>query len=321
MPQFYIPGPTSSAFVLWFYANQQYVYAAVIIVFGFSFWLSIRRTLAVLEKQRLSRIEAMKRSNSSRMPSSMGVSFQQTKTILQNQILSQFSIIRKSLTLLLLLIVVLSLVFPYLGQLPATVVSLLVASTTVVVGIAAKPFVENLISGMVMSFSRHFLVGDTVAVDGHYGTIEDISLTHTTIKLWDWRRFIMPNSSMLSKEVLNYSYRGTYLWAFIEFWVAYDVDLGLLEQKVLQIAEDNKHKVSNEIPEFWVMEMNKEGVICRLGAWVSTPPDAWEWKVTVRKDLYKYMQEQGLKSHLIRHASDQPMAPASRPPIKGLTNL
>lgn len=70
---------------------------------------------------------------------------------------------------------------------------------------------------MVISFSKHFLTGDTVTLDSQYGTIEDISLTHTTIKLWDWQRYVVPNHRMLSKEVINHSHRQGYLMA----WVAY----------------------------------------------------------------------------------------------------
>lgn len=308
-----MPGPTTSGAILKLYFYRHYLYIGGILLLGAILTYVVRRTLVRLEAQRLERVDNMSQSNSLWMPSPSRMPFQQLKDRLQDGIQLRFSIIRKSLSLLLILVMLVAMFFPFLGSLPATVISLLAASTTVVLGIAAKPFVENLISGMVMSFSRHFLVGDTVSVDGYYGTIEDISLTHTTLKLWDWRRYIIPNSRLLSKEVLNYSFRGTYLWAYIELRLSYEVDLEAVEAMAVEIAEENPYKSSKEKPELWVMEMNKEGIVCWLAAWTHSPSDAWNWKAGVRAELAKAFRREGIQAHLILHAQQETVVP-KRPP-------
>ena len=124
------------------------------------------------------------------------------------------------------------LVLPHLGKVSSTVFSILVGSSAVVVGIAARPFIENLISGIIISFSKPFRTGDTVKLDEQYGIVEDITLTLTIVKIWNWQRYIIPNSQMLNKSFVNYTIKDNDQWKHVEFWVAYDSDL----EQVRQIA-------------------------------------------------------------------------------------
>lgn len=92
---------------------------------------------------------------------------------------ARFSIIRRAVLPCVFVLVLLLISLPFLRRLPATIISLMIAATTVIVGIAARPYVENLISGIVITFSRLIRIGDTVLIDDHYGTVEDVSTTHT----------------------------------------------------------------------------------------------------------------------------------------------
>jgi small-conductance mechanosensitive channel len=91
---------------------------------------------------------------------------------------------------------------PFLADVPAAFLSLVAASVAVLFGIAARPVVENAIAGVVIAHSKLINIGDSIRVDDHYGTIEDVTTTHTTVKLWDWRRYVVPNSAMLQMRLL-----------------------------------------------------------------------------------------------------------------------
>jgi small-conductance mechanosensitive channel len=116
-----------------------------------------------------------------------------------------FSITRRIVLPALAGAVVLLASLPFLDQVPAALLSLLIGGGTVLVGVAARPFVENALSGLAISSSRLVSIGDTVLVDGFFGTIEDVTLTHTVVKIWDWRRYVIPNARMLSNPFVNAS--------------------------------------------------------------------------------------------------------------------
>ena len=225
---------------------------------------------------------------------------------------NRFSIIRRISLFVLVLVWVMFLVFPYIGSIPATYLSVFAASTGVVVGMMARPLIENTIAGMVISFSQPFRVNDTVIVDGHYGTIEDITTIHTVLKLWNWKRVIFPNSMMLSQKVMNYTKTDLYQWVYVEFFVSYDCDLDQVERLVKREVVQCDHFADYEDPRFWVTSMDERSFKCWVVAWADDPPAAWELGHEVRSKIIKVFHKNGIKASKI----DFSHAPDGREPIE-----
>ena len=197
--------------------------------------------------------------------------------------------------------------FPLLNQLPATIISSFIGIIAVVLGIAGRPFIENVIAGLVISFSQPLRIGDTLLVDEHWGSVEDISLTFTIIKRWDWRRYIIPNSQLLQKEFINYSLVYEFQWAHVEFWIAYDSDLETGRQLAVDATRDNPYFADYEDPAFWLMEMGKEGMRCWVAGWTDSPSAAWNLTHSIRAQLMEGFQKHGITCHSFRHqVLDQP---------------
>lgn len=208
---------------------------------------------------------------------------------------------------------------PFLGALPATMVSVVAGAIALIVGVASRPMLENAIAGLLMSLSNVVRVGDTVLIgNDYYGTVEDITLTHTTVKLWDWRRYVMPNSQMLQSSVVNYSLYDQYLWAQVEFWVSYEADLDEVRRLAVEVAAESSYLVGPEDPEVWVMDLEKDTVSCWLVGWTRNPSDAWMFKEHVRSRLVQVFRERGIATHLHRVASaedvERVLRPSRRPP-------
>lgn len=223
--------------------------------------------------------------------------FKKARKNAQEGIEHRFSIIKRTLLFLVIILWGVAVMLPFLHNVPATILSLLTASFTVFIGIAARPYIENVISGIVISFSHHLRVGDTVVVDDRYGTVEDISLTHTIIKKWDWQRYIIPNSRMLNKEFRNMTLYDPFIWAYVEFWVEYSANVQQIQDIAVQAVFASPHFVNYEPPGCWVMDMNQTGFKCWVAGWANSPADAWMLKHEIRTELIKAFQAAGIKTH------------------------
>ncbi|HHP7242182.1 MAG TPA: mechanosensitive ion channel family protein [Cyclobacteriaceae bacterium] len=210
---------------------------------------------------------------------------------------NRFSIIQKTLSVIVFVIWVLLLILPFLDRVPTTIISILIASSAVIIGIASKPFIENFISGILLSFNKPFRIGDTVIIDQNYGTIEDVTLTHIIVKIWNWRRLIIPNTLMLTKEFVNCTLKDTYQWARVEFWVSYDTPPDKIKRIAVQATKDSQYFENFEEPSFWIMEMGKEGYRCWVAGWGSSPSNVWELSNDIRKQMIIRFQEEGIKTH------------------------
>ncbi len=210
---------------------------------------------------------------------------------------NRFSIIGKISLFLILTVWGIALAFPFLNSIPAALISILVAVSSVVLGIAARPLIENIIAGMVISFSKSIRVGDTIVIDEHYGTVEDISLNHTIVKLWNWKRLIIPSSKMLTKEVLSLTYHDSYIWVHIAFYVSYDTNLDQVKQIAIESVLNSDNYSSNETPGFWVMEMEKDAYQCWVAGWTNSAIKAWELASDIRTGIAMQFQSEGIRAH------------------------
>ncbi len=212
----------------------------------------------------------------------------------------RFSIIKRIAVVSVLIIWIILVSYPFLGKVPAAALSILISITGVLLGIAARPLIENIIAGIIISFSKLFRLGDTVLIDDAYGTVEDITMTHSVIKIWDWRRYVVPNSRMLTKDVINYTLFDTYVWAYVEFYVAYDADLRRVKKLAIETAGEQRQEKKYEDPRFWVMGMEKDAVRCWVAVWTDSPAEAWILRADIRSGLAIRLREEGIATHLGR---------------------
>ncbi len=222
----------------------------------------------------------------------------------------QFSVHQLVLIPLIVVLTAIAATVPFLGGVPATFISLVAAAITVTLGVAARPFIENAIAGLIIAFSRLVSIGDTVKLDGHYGTIEDITATHTTIKIWDWRRYVVPNTRMLSENLINYTLNDSYVWVYVEFHVAYSVDIDQVRDLALAAPQLSEHYRDYEPPRFWVMELTRDSCRCWVAAWADNPPEAWLLGHDTRTELVRQFHKCGIETH--SHKMDLGSGPFGR---------
>ncbi|POB13389.1 mechanosensitive ion channel protein MscS [Halobacteriovorax sp. DA5] len=209
----------------------------------------------------------------------------------------RFSFMMKALPVLFFILWSLFVSIPYLGEIPTVYVSIIAAIVSVIAGFSLRPFLENLFAGVIISFFKSIKIGDTVTIDGHYGLIEEIGLTYSVIKKWNWIRLVIPNSKLLQKEIQNFTMNDHYVWTHVEFFVAPNVDLKLVKEIAHKVAKRSEYFSDVEEPTMWVMKLDKDAIECWLAAWADNPSDAWELRNDMRTQLYIELQSAGIEFH------------------------
>ena len=78
----------------------------------------------------------------------------------------------------------------------------------IVVGLAARPLLSNLIAGMQIAMTQPIRIDDAVVVEGEWGTVEEITATYVVVRLWDLRRLIVPLTYFIEKPFQNWTREG-----------------------------------------------------------------------------------------------------------------
>lgn len=278
-----------------YYTNYHVILLIVflLLLILFNFWLN------KIENQRVANLENKKNMGSAR-PKLFKFKDVLKKTKLKaiKNVGTRFTIIKRLIFLFWILTFLFVLFFPTFSKASKTTISLMISASTVLLGIASKQLIENVISGVVITFSKQFNIGDTVTIGEIYGMVEDITMTHSVIKTWDSKRYVVPNSEMLREKFTNYSLVESSQWATIEFLVSYDEDLNMVKKLSLNIANDSVFRKHDQPSYFWVMGMEEKGIKCWVSSLADSPAAAWDFKNDVRTKLCLKFCELGIKPHL-----------------------
>lgn len=274
------------------------LYFSGLAVLLFVAFILLRRRLSFLEKIRKKRFSKFEDEELLASLINQNVNKKEIKEQSIESIKKRFSITRRAIYLLIIMMAFLLALAPMLGNISPTLFSVVVACVSVVFGIAAKPFIENLICGLVLCFGKLARIGDIVLVDNQYGTIEDVTLTHCIIRRWDWLRYVVPNSMMMTKEFTNYSLRDNHRWVYVEFWIDNDSDLSLVEKIAKSVPKTSVYYSDKEEPRFWVTELTPQSAKCMAVAWATSAADGWMLSIDMRKNILLEFKKHGIQTHL-----------------------
>ncbi|MEU8791774.1 mechanosensitive ion channel domain-containing protein [Streptomyces sp. NPDC048643] len=161
----------------------------------------------------------------------------------------------------------------------------------IVAGVAAQSTLSNLFAGLQIAFGDMVRLGDTVVVDGEWGTVEEITLTFLTVRTWDERRITMPVSYFTSKPFENWS-RGTPQMTGIVF-------LHLDHSAPVEAMRGKLRDILRECPA-WdgrdyglaVTDTTPNTMQVRALVTAKDADDIWTVRVTVREQMMRWLTEQ-----------------------------
>ena len=113
------------------------------------------------------------------------------------------SVIRVALYLLLLLLTASSLGIDVTG------VVALASVLTLAISLSVQNALTNMIGGFTLLNTRPFVSGDFVEIGGQTGTVKEIGMTYTKLATVDNKTVSIPNGTVVSTEIINYTANGT----------------------------------------------------------------------------------------------------------------
>jgi small conductance mechanosensitive channel len=133
--------------------------------------------------------------------------------------------------------------FTSLDRLAATVLASS-AIAAAVVGFASRQVLANAIAGMVLAVTQPLRIGDLVTFEGETGTVEDVSLTYTWLRMGSDARLIIPNERLASGVLRNDSIRSPTVALEVSVWLAPDADETAALAAVQEVEETRDARIA-----------------------------------------------------------------------------
>ncbi len=161
-----------------------------------------------------------------------------------------------------------------------------------VAGIVAlpRPVLSNLIAGIQLAMTQPIRIDDAVVVENEWGSIEEITSTYVVVRLWDWRRMIVPLSYFIEKPFQNWTREGSALIGSAMIYVDYRAPVGIIRDKLGEIVKNSKNW-DGRVVNLQVTDA-KEGTI-ELRCLMSTRSSgqAFDLRCEVREQLIDFLQK------------------------------
>lgn len=173
----------------------------------------------------------------------------------------------QGVTVLLGLFISLSVVFP---SLRASDLVQLLGISGVAIGFAFRDILQNFLAGILILLTEPFQINDQIVFKNFEGTVENIETRATTIKTYDGRRIVIPNSELFTNSVtVNTAFDSRRL----EYDVAigYGDDLKWTKQLMLEAIHGVELVLKDPPPDVLVMELAENSVNIRARWWIKPP--------------------------------------------------
>lgn len=197
-----------------------------------------------------------------------------------------------SLIHIILMILLIVSVVGALGVQTASFAALL-ASAGVAIGMALSGNLSNFAGGLIILIFKPYKVGDFIEAQNLSGTVREIQIFHTVLTTTDNKVIYIPNGSLSSSAVINYSYQQVRRidWTFgVEYGTDYAKVKGVLEEI---LAKDERILQEPAAPFIAMSQLVDSSVNYVVRVWVNSP-DYWNVYYDITRIVYERFNAEGI---------------------------
>ncbi len=161
----------------------------------------------------------------------------------------------------------------------------------IALGLAARPMLSNLIAGLQIAFTQPIRLDDAVVVENEWGWIEEIGVFYVVIRIWDWRRLVVPLSYFIEKPFQNWTRKSASIIGAVTWNLDYRAPVKAMRGKLEEICNGTP-LWDQDVINLQVVEAEGNTIRVRALASARTSPRAWDLRCLIREEMICWLQEE-----------------------------
>jgi small-conductance mechanosensitive channel len=149
------------------------------------------------------------------------------------------------------------------------------------IGFGLQNVVNNFVSGLILMFERPIQPGDVVEVTGTSGRVREIGMRATTLTTFEGADVVVPNGSLLSDKLINWTLSDMNRRLDVNVGVAYGTDPKRVIDLLLDVARSTQGVATDPEPIAIFAGFGASSLDFTLRAWTN---NFAEW-VRIRSNL------------------------------------
>ncbi|WP_445221607.1 mechanosensitive ion channel family protein [Bradyrhizobium sp. Pa8] len=161
----------------------------------------------------------------------------------------------------------------------------------IIVGLAARPLLSNLIAGLQIAITQPIRIEDAVIIENEWGWVEDIAATYVVIRLWDWRRMVVPLSYFIEKPFQNWTRDTASLIGVIALHVDYRADVPRIRRWLEGAVKESK-LWDGAVVNLQVIDADSRTIELRALVSARNAPQSWDLRCEMREKLIAFIRDE-----------------------------
>ena len=172
-------------------------------------------------------------------------------------------------------------------------VSLLASAGVVgiIAGLALQPILTNMVAGIQIALTQPIRIDDAVIVEGEWGKVEEITSTYVVVKIWDWRRMVLPLSYFITTPFQNWTRENARLIGSAFFYVDYEAPIDRLRTAYEAIVKASS-LWDGEVQVMQVTDITERVLQVRCLASARSAGVAFDLRCEIREKLMAFMRDE-----------------------------
>ena len=168
----------------------------------------------------------------------------------------------------------------------------ILAAAGLAVGLALSGTLQNFAGGVMIILFKPFKVGDYIDAQGFSGTVKDMQIFNTILKTPDNKTVILPNGSLSTSPMTNYSTEPTRRVDFT-FGIGYTDDIDKAKSVILNIITKDERVMKDPEPFVAVSELADSSVNFAVRVWAQAS-DYWAIYFDMFENIKKAFDREGI---------------------------
>ena len=178
-----------------------------------------------------------------------------------------------------------------------TSIAALLAAGGMAIGMAMSGTVQNFAGGIILLAFKPFKVDDYVKIQGFFGRISEITINHTKLITTDNREIVIPNGSIATDTIDNYSSRTPQRLS-IKFNVPYGTDFDQVKDILLEMVKQQPKILTKDTPgaknpKVYLNELKDSSIEIKLRVWIDGK-DYKKMTYWLNENIYKEIPKHGI---------------------------
>ncbi|MDR7133337.1 small-conductance mechanosensitive channel [Lysobacter niastensis] len=163
------------------------------------------------------------------------------------------------------------------------------------IGFGLQNVVNNFVSGLILMFERPIQPGDVIDITGTSGRVREIGMRATTIKTFDGADVIVPNGTLLSEKVTNWTLLDMNRRLDVDFGVAYGSDPDRVVELLTHVASETPQVAKEPAPAVLFTGLGASSLNFSIRAWTHDYDNWVKVRSTLLTRVHAALVEAGIE--------------------------